>query len=1243
MRFDDDLRQLITEAVAAGEEAGARRELPSVERALGLAEEVRTRLAEEWTGERALAAYLMSFLLLLRADLRAGAPARADLDRALEMARLSVRLREVVPGPASHLPSVAAFTGQLTAVRLARMRILGGEGELDGAIEAARHAVALPGVLPPERAAALATLCGLLVERHLRAGAPGDLDDAVEAGREAVETAGPAHASYAGACNNLALALRNRYERRGGRADLDQAVARARDGVRAATDVSERGRCLSTLAGVLVARFERHGGLRDLDEAIGTCRAALACAGLPLPLAAEPHGVDDRRPPAAQDASDAVPVLLNLAVALRLRHERTGAAPDLDESVAAARQSVLLASPHHADYPGCLDQLSTTLQQRFPLSGDREDLDEAVDAGCKALNRCPARHPARRKLLSNHARVLHMRFALDGDAGDLDGAITTVREGLRAAAPGDAGYALCHVQLATLTLSRHRLAGDPVDLDTAVAAASEAVAATAPGSPDEGILLNMLGIAHQVRFAQWAEPADIEAAVRAGRQAVRATPVSHWSYALCRQNLGNTLLTRWLWRLTEDGTGGPGRRVGEPLPRGAADLTDLDGAVAAHRAALDAAEGTEARAMCSLNLGAALRWRYEQTGSAPDGAEAEVLLREASRLIPVDGPVHGRALSALAELLRVRHERTADRDSAAEAVAVWRRAARLSGAAASDRIESAASWGVLALRLGRREEAVEGLAAAVDLLPLLAWRGLPRTERERLLGRCAGLAQDAAAVALSAGRPEEAVELLERGRSVLWSQLLEQKTELEALHEAAPVPAARLARVRAALDAYTGLAPLPPTAPFTTGSGTDTPSPVPVAGPLWLRQHDAAHRRMVPAREWDDLVDEVRGLPGFGDFLRRPRLSEVRSGLPGPVVVLNVSTLRCDALIVTRDTVRVVPLPRLTAREAHTRAVGLLTTLHEADRAGGAAAVAARMVREQTLLDVLEWLWEVVAAPVLEALGLTAPVPPDGPWRRLWWCPTGPLALLPLHAAGRAPEPGSHRPPPGDSVLDRVISSYASTLRSLVPAAVRPGAGYADRAGKLTVTVAEAPGLPVLHGVRREAETVARLSPVRPHVRLDGPEATRDSVRTALARCAWAHVACHGSQNLMSPSRSGLRLHDGLLTVAEFAAAGTGGPGELVYLSACDTAMGGVEVPDEAVTLAHAFQFTGFRQVVATLWSVEDGVAVRTAEDFYTRLAGAARTEPVPAAEALHHAVRAARARMPYAPGRWACFVHVGA
>ncbi|MGW1787055.1 CHAT domain-containing protein [Streptomyces sp. NPDC002143] len=425
---------------------------------------------------------------------------------------------------------------------------------------------------------------------------------------------------------------------------------------------------------------------------------------------------------------------------------------------------------------------------------------------------------------------------------------------------------------------------------------------------------------------------------------------------------------------------------------------------------------------------------------------------------------------------------------------------------------------------------------------------------------------------------------------------------------------------------------------------------------------------MAPAQEWDELIEEVRRLPGFENFLRRPRLRELQSALPGPVVLVNVSTLRCDALIVTRDSVRVVPLPDLTAEDARVRAVQLLTAIHEADRAvagaagmadGMAARMAARTLREQTLLDTLEWLWETVAAPVLAALHLTSPTPSHGPWTRLWWCPTGPLALLPVHAAGRPADPGSgsDRPRPGDSVLDRVVSSYTPTLRSLAAASTRADFGRRGQGGRGTglLAVAEAPGLPSLHGVRQEAEAVTRLFPSRFHTLLDGPSATRDAVRSGLARHAWAHIACHGSQDLAAPSRAGLHLHDGLLTVAELAAVRPeeseesgepgepGVPGELVYLSACDTAMGGTDVPDEAITLAHALQFSGYRQVVATLWSIEDTVAVEAAEDFYTRMAHTAVQAPTPAAQALHHSVRNLRAQMPHAPGQWASYVHVGA
>lgn len=1256
MPLDDSLQQLAAEAVAAYEQARVRREPPAVERALALAEALHAHVPVECPGQLAIAAHLASALFLLRAELVGGAAAQGDLDRALDSAESAVRLRGRAAEPAPHLPPVTQFLAHVAEVRRARLRITGDARELDGAIDAVRSAARHPATAGPEQALLLTALCGLLTERHLLTGAPADLDEAVGAGRDAVAAAGPRHGPYAGACNNLALALRNRYERRGARTDLDEAVAHARNGAEAAADGFPRTACLSTLSGALVTQYGYRGDPRALDESIAAGRAALAAMGLPLP-APDEHPDDAVRPepPSAGDTSGAVAVLVNLALALRRRHERTGDIGDLDESVAAARGALRLSPPRSADHPACLDQLATALQIRCRLTGDPEDLDEALDAGRKALRRCPVRHPSRVMLLNNHARALRLRFERDGDAADLNEAIAAVRQGLHTVAPEDTATALLHLQLSILALLRNRLLADPVDVDTAVAAAAEAVAAATPGDPNRGTYLNQLGIAHQERFSQRLDPADLDAAVHAGRRAVRATPRDHPLHATCRQNLGNTLLTRWVWRLEYGDGGEPRERTGEALRRTAVDLADLDDGIEAHRAALDAAVGVADRAMCSANLGTSLRRRYEQTGDARDAREAEALLREAVFAGPAGGPVYGRHLSVLAELLSARHRLTGDRDSAAEAIAVWQRAARLPSAGAADRIAAATSWGGLAARLGDDwAQAVDGMAAAVDLLPLLAWRGLGRAQREELLADCAGLAQDAAAAALAAGRPEEAVELLERGRSVLWSQLLEQNTELDALRAAAPALAARLDQVRSALDApgSTGAAALPPAVPltgvpFTGDSGAGASAPDVAQRPAWLEQHDAADRRMAPAHEWDALIDEVRGLPGFENFLRRPRLRELRSALPGPVVLVNVSTLRCDALIVTGSAVRVVPLPGLTARDAHARVVRFLTALDEADRAVGAGGIAARMVREQTLLGTLEWLWEAVAAPVLEALGLTSPVPSHGPWTRLWWCPTGPLALLPLHAAGRPADPGSDRPRPGESVLDRVVSSYTPTLRSLVHAAARGGGRRGDPgaggAGLLAVAVAEAPGLPVLHGVRREAGAVTRLFPGRGHLLLDGPGATRDAVRAALAGHAWAHIACHGSQDLMAPSRTGLHLHDGLLTVAELATARSEGPGELVYLSACETAMGGAGVPDEAITLAHALQFTGYRRVVATLWSVEDTVATQAAEDFYTRLARTTPPDPGLAAQCLHHSVRALRARMPHAPGRWASYVHVGA
>lgn len=78
-------------------------------------------------------------------------------------------------------------------------------------------------------------------------------------------------------------------------------------------------------------------------------------------------------------------------------------------------------------------------------------------------------------------------------------------------------------------------------------------------------------------------------------------------------------------------------------------------------------------------------------------------------------------------------------------------------------------------------------------------RGITRRSREDLLTRNRLIASEAAACALSAGYQGVAVELLEQGRAVLWSQILESAPE-PTLAKARPDLAERLAAIAIALS-----------------------------------------------------------------------------------------------------------------------------------------------------------------------------------------------------------------------------------------------------------------------------------------------------------------------------------------------------------------------------------------------------------------------------------------------------------
>jgi CHAT domain-containing protein len=270
----------------------------------------------------------------------------------------------------------------------------------------------------------------------------------------------------------------------------------------------------------------------------------------------------------------------------------------------------------------------------------------------------------------------------------------------------------------------------------------------------------------------------------------------------------------------------------------------------------------------------------------------------------------------------------------------------------------------------------------------------------------------------------------------------------------------------------------------------------------------------------------------------------------------------------------------------------------------------------------------------------------------VWWAPGGLLGLLPLHAAGR--HDLRHR---GQTVIDRVVSSYTPTIRALHHA--RRQAAIAAATGpdrSLIVAMPTTPDLPAssLPFAAHEAALLADRLPAP--VMLSEPVPgqafdtvpTRDTVLKHLPDCTIAHFACHATHDPADPSRSRLLLHDHAtapLTVASLAPLRLQ-RAHLAYLSACSTAFHGTALLDESIHLASAFQLAGFPHVIATLWQIPDPIAPTVADAFYTRLRSGSDTttlDPTRAAHALHDATRTLRAQRPDRPSLWAAYVHAGA
>ena len=200
--------------------------------------------------------------------------------------------------------------------------------------------------------------------------------------------------------------------------------------------------------------------------------------------------------------------------------------------------------------------------------------------------------------------------------------------------------------------------------------------------------------------------------------------------------------------------------------------------------------------------------------------------------------------------------------------------------------------------------------------------------------------------------------------------------------------------------------------------------------------------------------------------------------------------------------------------------------------------------------------------------------------------------------------------------------------------------------GSVSATVL-APFPDRLPGSAVEARAVERSAGAR---RITGTSASEKRLRAELGRSAVVHVASHASMNPatplfshieLAPGRSRVTADDGRLEVHEILGMSLGN--DLLFLSGCETAAGtawstSFRRNDDYSTLSQAFLFAGARNVVASLWALDDLSAAEFARSFYVHAMSRDAAESLAMAQR-----RMIGSREWSAPRYWAAYTVSGA
>ncbi|KAK7021242.1 CHAT domain-containing protein [Favolaschia claudopus] len=1012
------------------------------------------------------------------------------------------------------------------------------------------------------RAIRLAVLANHLSSRSALFAESSDLEEALRSIDEALHinpSTGQTSLWHAACLTMLACALSTRFQNFGQLSDLDRAIQCQREALELYPSESlDPATSHQNLIDLLSFRFERLHRREDIDEAIALGEERINSC-----------------PPQLR-----VDYIVRLSTALRIRFQRYNQTSDIEKAVAWSREAAALN-------PKFGNELGRSLYLYSDLTGEMRCLDEAISCIRDALDHWTFGEPNYPVVLGQLGQTLAARFDRSGDVEYLEEAILLARnilDGVANLNPKDTRTA--YSDLADRLLRRYIHFGQLADLDNAL----ELYRHTHPDDTsswnnDTDSIGTRMNIAYSLvaSFKAFNKVEHLDEGLACYRHALKLCDAEEAARPHCLNNLANALRVRC-------------HELGRP--------SDIDEAIELLREALTLYQSPHPdRNMCLMNLGTACLSRFIYVNDEQALDEALERLEEATGNTPADEPLQALCKFNLGTASWYKYQLSPNTDQIhyAKALTLLEDATFLPFPSVKTRFEAAMQWS-LVLHKYRHPSTLKAYRCSLNLLEQWMIINSEVEAQHRFLAteQSQSVACDGAAAAIDIGDLESAIELLDHGRTVLWSRLQGYRQSLDLLHQKDKHLARCFESLSKELEDH------------SLRAETQTES---VLGPTSRLADERTKIQRILIQQWDEVVSQIRQIDGFTHFLRpKPYSALQQVSSDGPVICLNVSAFRADAIILLHKQAPIlVPLPAVTPSNTLELYIQLNTVLRRRNCVAGTAS---------QLVSILRNLWTKIAEPVvnrLRSLGVER-------HSRIWWCPTSYLCGLPLHAAGSY---SKSNPQPG--LPDLFVSSYTPTLSALL----RARNTVSEVLPRILIVGQAQPDLPA---VEEEIQELQKLGPFF-HT-LGGKDVNRETLVSALEQYPWVHFACHAKQD-PSPFQSSFQLNDGQMTLLDLLRSRRPNA-QLAFLSACNTATGDWKTPDETLHLSAALQFSGFQSVVGTLWPMADCDGPEVAREFYRHLFKSERPSSRDSAVALSVATKHLR-RQGVPLDRWINFVHMGA